>query len=36
MHIEYLQYFHKVALAKSISKVAADVHISQSALSQQI
>lgn len=36
MHIEYLEYFHKVATAKSISKVANSAHISQSALSQQI
>lgn len=36
MHIEYLEYFYKVATAKSISKVAGSAHISQSALSQQI
>ncbi|MFZ7121091.1 MAG: LysR family transcriptional regulator [Eubacteriaceae bacterium] len=36
MHIEYLEYFYKVATAKSISKVANSAHISQSALSQQI
>ncbi|NTW72519.1 MAG: LysR family transcriptional regulator [Eubacteriaceae bacterium] len=36
MHIEYLEYFYKVAEAKSISKVANSAHISQSALSQQI
>lgn len=36
MHIEYLEYFYKVAKAKSISKVATSAHISQSALSQQI
>ncbi|MBF7096235.1 LysR family transcriptional regulator [Alkalibacter mobilis] len=36
MHIECLEYFYKVAEAKSISKVAASAHISQSALSQQI
>lgn len=36
MHIEYLDYFCKVATAKSISKVASSAHISQSALSQQI
>ena len=36
MHIEYLDYFYKVATAKSISKVAKSAHISQSALSQQI
>ncbi|KNZ43388.1 LysR family transcriptional regulator [Acetobacterium bakii] len=36
MHIEYLENFCKVAIAKSISKVANDTHVSQSALSQQI
>lgn len=36
MHIEYLDYFYKVAIAGSISKVANSDHISQSALSQQI
>ncbi|MFZ7131697.1 MAG: LysR family transcriptional regulator [Eubacteriales bacterium] len=36
MHIEYLEYFYKVASTKSISKVANSAHISQSALSQQI
>ena len=36
MNIEYLEYFYKVALAGSISRVAKDAHISQSALSQQI
>lgn len=36
MHIECLEYFYKVAGAKSISKVASSAHISQSALSQQI
>ncbi len=36
MHIEYLENFYKVATAKSISKVAKEIHISQSALSQQI
>lgn len=36
MNIEYLDYFYKVALAGSISKVAQSSHISQSALSQQI
>ncbi|MBZ2175022.1 LysR family transcriptional regulator [Schnuerera sp. xch1] len=36
MHIEYLDYFYKVATAGSISKVAKNTHISQSALSQQI
>lgn len=36
MNIEYLDYFYKVALAGSISKVAKKAHISQSALSQQI
>jgi DNA-binding transcriptional LysR family regulator len=36
MHIECFAYFYKVAMAKSISKVAATSHISQSALSQQI
>jgi DNA-binding transcriptional LysR family regulator len=36
MHIQYLDYFYKVAIAGSISKVANSEHISQSALSQQI
>jgi DNA-binding transcriptional LysR family regulator len=36
MHIESFAYFYKVAMAKSISKVAGSSHISQSALSQQI
>jgi DNA-binding transcriptional LysR family regulator len=36
MHIESFDYFHKVATVKSISKVAKNAHISQSALSQQI
>ncbi|SKC90766.1 LysR family transcriptional regulator [Maledivibacter halophilus] len=36
MHIESFEYFYKVAMAKSISKVANSVHISQPALSQQI
>lgn len=36
MQIESLEYFYKVAGAKSISKVANSAHISQSALSQQI
>lgn len=36
MNIEYLDYFYKVAVAGSISKVAQSAHISQSALSQQI
>lgn len=36
MHIEYFKYFYDVAMLKSISKVAANSHISQSALSQQI
>ena len=36
MHIECFAYFYKVAMAKSISKVASSSHISQSALSQQI
>ena len=36
MHIEYFDYFYKVAKLKSISKVAKNIHISQSALSQQI
>lgn len=36
MQIEYLENFYKVATAKSISKVAKETHISQSALSQQI
>lgn len=36
MHIEYLENFYQVAKAKSISKVAIENHLSQSALSQQI
>lgn len=36
MHIECFQYFNQVAAFKSISKVANNSHISQSALSQQI
>ncbi|WP_291632643.1 LysR family transcriptional regulator [Clostridium sp.] len=36
MHIECFQYFNEVAAFKSISKVANNSHISQSALSQQI
>ena len=36
MHIEYFNYFYQVAKVKSISKVAKQIHISQSALSQQI
>ena len=36
MHIEYLEHFYQVATIGSISKVAKDAHISQSALSQQI
>lgn len=36
MNIEYLENFYKVATAKSMTKVANDTHISQSALSQQI
>ncbi len=36
MHIESLGYFYLVGKTKSISKVAADVYLSQSALSQQI
>lgn len=36
MHIECFDYFYKVATVKSISKVAKQAHISQSALSQQI
>src|SRR5665648_488723 len=36
MHIEYFNYFFQVAKVKSISKVAKQIHISQSALSQQI
>lgn len=36
MDIEYLDYFYKVAIAGSISKVAKNEHISQPALSQQI
>ncbi len=36
MHIESFDYFYQVAKTKSISKVAKNQHISQSALSQQI
>lgn len=36
MHIDSLNYFFKVAKSKSISTVAKNTHISQSALSQQI
>lgn len=36
LHIESFKYFYKVAMAKSISKVANSAHISQPALSQQI
>lgn len=36
MHIDSLNYFFKVANSKSISTVAKNAHISQSALSQQI
>lgn len=36
LHIECFEYFYKVAMAKSISKVADSAHISQPALSQQI
>ncbi|MEA3422736.1 MAG: LysR family transcriptional regulator [Bacillota bacterium] len=36
MHLECFAYFYNVAMAKSISKVALNSHISQSALSQQI
>ncbi len=36
MHIECFEYFYKVAMAKSISKVANSAHISQPALSQQL
>lgn len=36
MHIEYFKYFYEVCSSKSISKVATNSHISQSALSQQI
>lgn len=36
MHLECFSYFYNVAMTKSISKVAANSHISQSALSQQI
>lgn len=36
MHIEYFDYFYQVAKLRSISKVAKQIHISQSALSQQI
>lgn len=36
MHIDSLNYFYQVAKTQSISTVAKDAHISQSALSQQI
>jgi DNA-binding transcriptional LysR family regulator len=36
MQIECLAYFYKVAMSKSISKVAQSSHLSQSALSQQL
>ena len=36
MHIESLQLFNKIAVEKSISKVASQSHISQPALSQQM
>ncbi len=36
MHIESLQLFYKIAMEKSISKVAISSHISQPALSQQM
>ena len=36
MHIDSLNYFYQVANSKSISTVAKNSHISQSALSQQI
>ena len=36
MHIDLFKYFFNVAKVKSISKVASNSHISQSALSQQI
>ena len=36
MHIDSLNYFFQVANSKSISTVAKNAHISQSALSQQI
>lgn len=36
MQIDYLENFYRVAKAKSISKVAIENHLSQSALSQQI
>ena len=36
MNLESLRLFHNVATLKSISKVAAASHISQSALSQQL
>lgn len=36
MHLQSFKYFHEVAASKSISKVAVNCHISQSALSQQI
>lgn len=36
MHIDSLKYFYDVAISKSISTVAKQSHISQSALSQQL
>ena len=36
MHIDSLRYFYDVAISKSISTVAKQSHISQSALSQQL
>ena len=36
MNIESLEYFYKIAKEGSISSVAKDVHLSQSALSQKI
>jgi DNA-binding transcriptional LysR family regulator len=36
MHIEMLEHFQQIADAKSISKVASEAHLSQSALSQMI
>lgn len=36
MHIESFDYFNKVAISKSISRVANSSHISQPALSQQL
>jgi LysR family transcriptional regulator, transcriptional activator of the cysJI operon len=36
MNLQSIKYFHEVVECKSISKVAANCHISQSALSQQI